>query len=139
LGSRAERVPVECWAVDRKASRKRLHLGTRVREARRLRLELCGKHVYKRSHYFCSTMRRMKREETHAFRALSIPICSTSSVVSRKPAVSATTTGRPPISSDISKISRVVPGTWVTIAASRWAALSFVSAKAVYLLERRRR
>jgi hypothetical protein len=45
-----------------------------------------------------------------------------------KPAVSATTTGSPPISSDISKISCVVPGMWVMIAASPWAALSFAGA-----------
>jgi hypothetical protein len=60
-----------------------------------------------------------KTEKTYAFRALSIPIFSTSSVVSRRPAESVTRTGSPPISSESSKMSRVVPGTWVTIAASR--------------------
>lgn len=58
---------------------------------------------------------------TDAFFARSTPMLSTRSSVLRRPAVSATITGRPPISSDSSSMSRVVPGTGVTIAASRWA------------------
>jgi len=60
-------------------------------------------------------------QRTHMFFALSIPIFSTKSSVALTPAVSATITGRPPISSESSRISRVVPGTGVTIAASLWA------------------
>ena len=71
-------------------------------------------------------------EETHAFRALSIPICSTSSVVSQAGRINDHTAGSTPISSEIFKISRVVPGTWVTIAASRCTALSFASARNGY-------
>ena len=55
---------------------------------------------------------------TDAFAALSTPIFSTTSSVSRIPAVSATTTAYPPISSVSSNTSRVVPGMLVTIAAS---------------------
>lgn len=40
------------------------------------------------------------------------------SSVFRRPAVSATMTGKPPISSDSSRMSLVVPGIGVTIAAS---------------------
>ena len=58
---------------------------------------------------------------TYALVALSIPIFSTTSSVLRRPAVSAITTGKPPISRDNSRMSRVVPGMGVTIAASRWA------------------
>ena len=47
---------------------------------------------------------------------------STTSFVLRSPAVSATMTGKPPMSSESSRISRVVPGMGVTIAASRCAA-----------------
>ena len=72
-----------------------------------------------RYHQFFVENETRSSGRTHACRALSIPICSTSSAVSRKPAVSATKTGSPPISSEISKMSRVVPGTCVTIAASR--------------------
>lgn len=61
------------------------------------------------------------KEEGRAYaaRARSIPIDSTKSDVLRKPAVSATMTGIPPISKEISKTSLVVPGRGVTIAASR--------------------
>lgn len=52
------------------------------------------------------------------FLARSTPIRSTKSSVWRRPAVSATITGSPPMSSESSRISRVVPGTGVTIAAS---------------------
>lgn len=58
---------------------------------------------------------------TNVSSALFTPIASTMSSVFLIPAVSATMTGRPPMSRDSSSTSRVVPGTWVTIAASRWA------------------
>lgn len=57
--------------------------------------------------------------KTYAFVARWIPICSTTSLDFRKPAVSATIIGSPPMSSESSMISRVVPGIGVTIAASR--------------------
>lgn len=50
--------------------------------------------------------------------ARSTPMDSTMSSVFRRPAVSATMTGKPPISSDSSRMSLVVPGIGVTIAAS---------------------
>jgi hypothetical protein len=59
--------------------------------------------------------------DTNAFCARLTPILSTTSFVCLSPAVSATMTGKPPISNDNSRISLVVPGTGVTIAASRWA------------------
>lgn len=59
---------------------------------------------------------------TYSCFARSTPMLSTMSSVLRSPAVSATMTGNPPMSSESSKISRVVPGTGVTIAASRCAA-----------------
>lgn len=64
---------------------------------------------------------RRKRASTHFATARSIPIASTSSRVFLSPAVSATCTGKPWKSSASSTTSRVVPGTAVTIAASRWA------------------
>jgi hypothetical protein len=57
-------------------------------------------------------------KDTNAFCARSTPILSTTSSVCLKPAVSATMTGNPPISNDNSRISLVVPGTDVTMAAS---------------------
>lgn len=61
------------------------------------------------------------RKGTDAFSARWTPILSTKSSVFRKPAVSATMIGRPPISRDSSMTSLVVPGTGATIAASRCA------------------
>ena len=51
--------------------------------------------------------------------ARSTPMLSTTSLVWRSPAVSATMTGRPPMSSESSRTSLVVPGIGVTMAASR--------------------
>lgn len=62
-----------------------------------------------------------RQRGTDVFSARWTPILSTKSSVFRKPAVSATMTGRPPISRDSSMTSLVVPGTGVTIAASRCA------------------
>jgi hypothetical protein len=61
------------------------------------------------------------RKGTDAFSARWTPIFSTKSSVFRRPAVSETITGRPPMSRDDSMTSLVVPGTGVTMAASRCA------------------
>lgn len=58
---------------------------------------------------------------SYAFLARSMPMLSTRSSVSRRPAVSAMITGIPSISRDSSNMSLVVPGRGVTMAASRWA------------------
>jgi len=63
--------------------------------------------------------REIKDEYTYAFLARSTPIFSTRLSVSLRPAVSRTMMGSPLMSRDNSRISRVVPGTGVTIAASR--------------------
>ena len=63
---------------------------------------------------------RAKRK-TDASTPRCTPMPSTKSSVSLKPAVSATTTGNPPISSVNSRTSRVVPGIGVTIDAGRLA------------------
>lgn len=60
----------------------------------------------------------MKR--TYSSPARAIPIFSTSSSVSRKPAVSLRTTLTPARSSETVTMSRVVPGMGETMAASRW-------------------
>ena len=60
-------------------------------------------------------------EKTDASTPRCTPIPSTKSSVSLKPAVSATTTGNPPMSSVSSRTSRVVPGMAVTIDAGRLA------------------
>ena len=69
----------------------------------------------------------------HNCLARSTPIFSTRSSVLRSPAVSATITGKPPMSSESSRISRVVPGTGVTIAASRCATMHMLSSTSGYL------
>ena len=61
---------------------------------------------------------RGEKERPYRSTARSIPIVSTRSRVSRKPAVSATTIGYPWKSSESSRTSRVVPGISVTMAAS---------------------
>jgi hypothetical protein len=71
-------------SLDQKACYKRQHLGMQVREATCLQLELCEKHA----HMSISTQEvalclldnseEDEAEETHAFRALSFSICSTS-------------------------------------------------------------
>ena len=68
----------------------------------------------------CNAMfRDIEDEYTYAFLARSTPIFSTRLSVSLRPAVSRMMMGSPLISRDNSRISRVVPGTDVTIAASR--------------------
>ena len=62
-----------------------------------------------------------KKRQTNASTPRCTPMPSTISSVSLKPAVSATTTGNPPISSVNSRTSRVVPGIGVTIDAGRLA------------------
>lgn len=62
-----------------------------------------------------------QRKGADALSARWTPMLSTKSSVFRKPAVSATMIGRPSISRDSSMTSLVVPGTGVTIAASRCA------------------
>lgn len=64
---------------------------------------------------------QMRVRRTHRSTARAIPIVSTRSLVSRKPAVSAITIGYPWKSRESSRTSRVVPGISVTIAASRRA------------------
>lgn len=58
---------------------------------------------------------------TYALPARLTPTCSTTSTVSRRPAVSLRTTGKPPMSKVSVSTSRVVPGMGDVIAASRWA------------------
>jgi hypothetical protein len=128
---------VGCRAVGRKARRRRRpHLGRRVRKAKRLLLEPYGIHCNKQvsTQYVASFFfkkKRMVKDGSGSKRTL-FALCQSQSARLRLQSLASRLcrqqgTGSPPISSEISKMSRVVPGTWVTIAASRWTVLSFVS------------
>ena len=74
-------------------------------------------------HYrqYCCMSCEVIGKKTRASMPRWTPITSTTSVVSLKPAVSATTTGKPPMSKVSSRTSLVVPGIGVTIDACRFA------------------